>query len=359
MKIIWYQAYQSEVGGVETVNYNTCKALSEYYDILFLCGGGDKRQLEKMSTVVDVEVYNENKYYEADIVVYSSSWGSRPEEHLIADRYIQLIHADYHKLKNDFGFVYKKTPKTTEHYGGGDNICKAFKSTYKYECGKLPYLLDDVKPEKVLRLITVSRICKGKGFERMLILAKKLKEKNKKFLWDVWGTGTPTDVKKFTNGFDKIPEVCFRGKGDDLASYVKNSDYLVQLSDTEGYCMSMYEALSLNVPVIATDFPNAREQVTDGKNGYIVPMDMDIDVEMLYNIPKFVFEPIGSVDDWIKVLGEPGKKMKRRKSQQSLVRCVKRYWDIDKNKMIKVGDVFVVAPYRAKELVAGGVVELI
>jgi glycosyltransferase involved in cell wall biosynthesis len=87
---------------------------------------------------------------------------------------------------------------------------------------------------------------------------------------------------------------------------IKNCDYLVQLSDTESFCYSAYEALQRNVPVILTDFPEARNLVDDGENGFIVDMDLsNLDVDRIFNNkPKATYYiDRCNHDMWEKVFG--------------------------------------------------------
>ena len=47
------------------------------------------------------------------------------------------------------------------------------------------------------------------------------------------------------------------------------------LSDAESWCNSITEAKILGVPVVVTNFESSYEQVEDGINGIIVPLDLD------------------------------------------------------------------------------------
>ena len=84
-------------------------------------------------------------------------------------------------------------------------------------------------------------------------------------------------------------------------------DYVVQLSDTESFCLTMYEALQNHVPVLVTPFPNATLDIKNGKNGYILPFDMKLtekDIKKIVNnIPKNAeYEQEGVVDKWKEIL---------------------------------------------------------
>lgn len=65
---------------------------------------------------------------------------------------------------------------------------------------------------------------------------------------------------------------------------IRGCDYLVQLSDTESFCYSAFEALQRGVPVILSRFPEAYNIVEEGKNGYLVDMDLsDLDIDKIFN----------------------------------------------------------------------------
>lgn len=365
MRIILYQANQTRCGGVEQFNYTFCQRLSKYYDITFLCDAGDPEQLARIAKYVPVVVFDD-QYFETDICIFSSAWGKRPVKNIEAKRYIQMVHADFRGLEKFWAFKYDKLEEVTEHLGGGQVISETFKERFGWDCGVVHYMLDNtVKVQPVLHLITTSRIGKEKGFERMVKMARILKEKGKKFTWDVWGDGHDEGyVNRIKRQLEKVPEVSFHGYGTDLYSYVADSDYLVQLSDTEGYAFSIHEALSMNTPVIATDFPNAREQITDGKNGYIVDFELenfdDRFIEKLYNkIPTFEFKEIGTEEEWIKVLGKPDGKTKKtiiKQPPKTMVKCIKTYQDILLQKRVLKGEIYEVSRNRCDTLTNLGIV---
>lgn len=57
---------------------------------------------------------------------------------------------------------------------------------------------------------------------------------------------------------------------DSMKQYWKQSDVFVNVSDSEGNCMSMLEALSQGCVPVLTDVSGVRDSVEDGENGYIV-----------------------------------------------------------------------------------------
>ena len=95
----------------------------------------------------------------------------------------------------------------------------------------------------------------------------------------IWLVFTDSDIPNLP-GFIKMPVDI------DVRDYIAEADYLVQLSDTEGYCYSVMEAWLLGTMTITTPVISFYEQgLVDGENGYIIDFDMpDIDnfVDKIY-----------------------------------------------------------------------------
>lgn len=124
-----------------------------------------------------------------------------------------------------------------------------------------------------------------------------------------------------------LEEVVYMKPSHDFMDYIKEADYGVQLSDTEGYSYFINECLQYGTPVISTDFPSVYESVEDEVNGYILDMDLknlDID-KIVNNIPKdFTYKEKCTEKDWIKLLN---KKVARNKSKMYKVIAKQDYTD--------------------------------
>jgi glycosyltransferase involved in cell wall biosynthesis len=149
-----------------------------------------------------------------------------------------------------------------------------------------------------MKLITLSRISKEKGFERMVKLANLIPIP---FTWDVYGTTTGAYAKSVIPQFP--PSVNFKGYEPNAKSFIPQYDYLVQLSDTEGCPYVILEALQAKTPVITTNYPSAKELVTQGVTGHILDMELTNWKIILNNKIKITtFNPKSTVNDWIKFL---------------------------------------------------------
>jgi len=161
-----------------------------------------------------------------------------------------------------------------------------------------------------LKLVSVSRLSRGKGFDRLLLLAKKLKEKNIDFSIKIIGKGRSTE-KDIRDSFKDFDEVEFVGYKENPYPYVKNADYLVQLSDDESWCNSITESKVLSTPVLVTNFESSKEQIEDLKNGIVIPLEekeydnyiskiLDNKEVLRENLKSFIYK--NEIDKWIELI---------------------------------------------------------
>ena len=133
-----------------------------------------------------------------------------------------------------------------------------------------------LKLSNELNLVTVSRVCKEKGFERMIHLAKFLREKNINFKWFIIGGNYYKDefnrIKKLYEEFKDNFE--WFGFIDNPHNIVKQCDYSVLLSDDETWGLVLTEAMMIGIPCITSDFKVAFEQIKDQNNGIILSNEL-------------------------------------------------------------------------------------
>ena len=308
--IILYHNNLLKFGGVDTFAYNFVKKMSKFYDILFLYTTANAENLKRISKYVKTEKYNKDKKYICDVCICASAWGQYPETVIAkTGRYIQMVHADYIRAK-EVDFTYNKWHKTTEHVGVSDYVCKVFKKLYpKEKITRIYNILDEVQETKpILKLISATRVSKEKGYNRMLKLAQELKKANVKFRWTIF-----TDLNLYNQKPFNMEEIVYIQPSHDFWDYIKEADYGVQLSDTEGYSYFINECLQYGTPVLCTDFPSVYESVEDGVNGYILDMDLkNLDIDKIVNkIPKdFKYIEKCNVEDWIEILNKEKEKSK-------------------------------------------------
>ena len=342
-KNVFYINNINVIGGVETMFYNMARKYGKDYDITILYRQGDKGQVARLKQYVRVVRWHDGMRIKCQKAFFNIN--KDIIEYVDADEYYQIIHADYKAYKLAFDY----NPYINKYIGVSENSCKTFReiSGQDIELSYNPIVVE--KPKKMLRLISPTRMTWEKGLGRMKILAEALEAAGIPYTWEV-----------FTSDHDRIenPNFVYREPRLDIMDNIANADYLVQLSDTEGYSYSILEALCVGTPVIITDFPSAAEmQVVNGVNGFILPMDMSaIPLKEIYKgLKKFKYTP--HEDRWSEIL-VPGKgTYEEEKNLPVKVRCKVYYFDIVLQEYQHPGDVQEVPQERADRLVELGVAD--
>jgi glycosyltransferase involved in cell wall biosynthesis len=85
--------------------------------------------------------------------------------------------------------------------------------------------------------------------------------------------GNPSSVAE-SNVYKWVGEglVKWLGQVDNMALLLKNIDVMVLPSYREGLPTVLTEAAASAVPIVASDVPGCREVVTNGENGFLVPV---------------------------------------------------------------------------------------
>lgn len=129
-----------------------------------------------------------------------------------------------------------------------------------------------------LYIVSCSVVRKVKRIDLLIESLVELEKRNIPFLWTHIGGGPEFEkIKKIAR--EKLNEDNFKFTG-----FVKNQDVLdwykenyatvfVNLSSSEGVPVAIMEAISMRLPVIATDAGGTREIVENEVNGYLLPLE--------------------------------------------------------------------------------------
>ena len=240
MKNVFYFKLINAIGGVESFMYYLSKL---YKNMVVYYKDGDPKQIERLSKNIEVHKYNggvikcENFFcmYNPDII-----------NNVEAKEYINIIHSDYKEV-HITPVVHEKFTKTI---AVSKRVADSYKELTGIECEVIynPVALDEPKP--LLKLISATRLTREKGKERMKLLGSILDRYGVQYQWLIF----TNDTKIIDN-----ENIVYMSPRLNITSYIKDADYLVQLSDCEAYCYSVVESLMLGKPVIVTDLPVYKE----------------------------------------------------------------------------------------------------
>lgn len=338
---ILFYGHVCRIGGVETFFYEMARKYADR-DLTLLYKSGDPEQLRRVAEYIRVKRWD-GKPVSCRQMIFGYSFDLRDLDLFQAEEYIQVIHADFGALRDR---IKPKLDARFRYLAVSKNNADTFEELtgIRPEVCYNPITLD--KPQKVLHLISATRLSQEKGFNRMKKLASALDAAGVRYIWTIY-----TDSSLRIDS----PNVIYAGTRLDIRDYVADADYLVQLSDTEGYPYSLLEALCLGTPVIVTDLPsNPDSQVVDGVNAIVLPFDMsEIPVDRIVKgLKKFKYTP--QDDRWDEILVKGKSSWPEEKSQSVTVEATQRYKDIELDRIMEKGEQQSVTRERADRLVGLG-----
>lgn len=342
-QVVIYCANMQKIGGIETWLYYWCKNMYQLYDIMVVFSDQmSGKQIQRLSEIVQVMRLN-NRLIECDTLINTRITDKIPEE-IKAKRIIQMVHGCYSAL-----FCCDIQPERDKIVFVSQAAANTFKNIGKYEV--IHNFTYPTRQNRCLFLITASRFTREKGGDRMIKLAEALRKANIEFIWFVFSH----QDTKLVDGMVKLPETL------NVKDYIAKCDYLVQLSDSEGFGYSIVEALEMGVPVITTPISVLSELwFKENEDGYIVPFDMEnVNPERFLEIPQSARYRGDTNEEiakkWVKLLGKSkptGDYLKQGNFVQ--LEIIENYFDMELGKELKVGDVVTMRRARALLIVGCG-----
>lgn len=338
---VFYFRVINSIGGIETFFYQLAKKYKDY-DITIYYKTADKEQLRRLKKYVRCIQYN-GEHIKCERIFFNFNLDII--DNVEAKEYYQIAHGDYKAMRVKPNIH----PKLTNYLGVSQLVC----DTYEEITGcktKLCYNPIEVdKPQKVLHLISATRLTREKGKERIIKLGNILNASGVPYIWTI-----------FTNDKNEInnQNIVYMKPRLDISNYIADSDYLVQLSDNEGYCYSVVESLILGTPVIVTDMPVMKEIGVNETNGFILDFDLtNVPIKEIYKgLPKFKYTP--KKDNWKEFLIE-SKSTYKEENEMYKVKSRINFTDLEANKKRIIGEEFTCDKDRYEYLLNHKAVELI
>ncbi len=213
-----------------------------------------------------------------------------------AKRKVAWIHTDYSQIDID-------TQVELPVWSGYDRIVSISESVSKHFLALFPSLYGKIRvipnqvpckwvrqqaeslpPEEVERemprtpwrinLLSVGRFSPAKNYDNVPDICRRIRAAGLDVCWYIIGFGSEERLIRQRireSGMEDF--VRLLGKKENPYPYMKACDFYVQPSRYEGSPVTVLEAKALSRPVILTAFPTSHSVVTDGVDGWIVPMD--------------------------------------------------------------------------------------
>ena len=130
--------------------------------------------------------------------------------------------------------------------------------------------------EREKRIVGIGSLGEQKNWAVALEAGKVFFRKHPEFSMDIYGEGPfRNDLQKEIDSNEYLKgRVNLKGFSPNVVEEMLRASMYVSSSDYEGISNAMLEALAVGVPTICTDCPvgGARENITDGENGLLVPV---------------------------------------------------------------------------------------
>ena len=141
--------------------------------------------------------------------------------------------------------------------------------------------IEEIINDDCFNILSIGRIDPVKRFSIIPRLAREIKDAGCNIRWYVVGPkGTTDEVKSLNSNMRKYKTegiVQLLGEKKNPYPYIAKVDLLVNTSVSEACPYVINEAKILRTPVVCSDFGSAKEFVSNGKNGYSVPIEQMAD----------------------------------------------------------------------------------
>ena len=121
-----------------------------------------------------------------------------------------------------------------------------------------------------LNIVSVGRLVELKGHDQLISAAKIIVKEHQDVRFYIVGGGPLGDsLQQQVHSLGLSSNFVFTGSVDDVSIYLREADIYVSTSHSEGMPVATLEAMSWNVPVIASDIPGNRSIVEPDETGLL------------------------------------------------------------------------------------------
>ncbi|MBQ0155440.1 MAG: glycosyltransferase [Bacteroidales bacterium] len=124
-----------------------------------------------------------------------------------------------------------------------------------------------------VKILTIGRFSVPKKIEGIPHICAEMVKLGIDFKWYIIGYGNDSEIQAALDKYQMRNRMILLGKKTNPYPYIKACDIYCQPSVYEGKSVTVREAEMLYKPVVITNYPTAKSQITTGVDGVIVPMD--------------------------------------------------------------------------------------
>ena len=155
---------------------------------------------------------------------------------------------------------------------------------------ELPSILEKKTSSPIVNILCISRLDSNKGIDWLINVFSETFRDDKGIELTIAGAGPLYEsLNNFISNKD-ITNVKLLGFVEDIQSQLSSADIFVLPSKFESFPLSILEAMSFGLPIIATDTGGVSDMVENDQNGYLVNYNNDKELKasfvMLYNDKK-------------------------------------------------------------------------
>lgn len=227
--------------------------------------------------------------------------------HIVQDKVLaktkaEWIHTDFSAIKYDADLTFDRWQRNDYIISISDSITESFLKLFPSLSHKIRVIEniisskfvreqsqvgeeEDTKEANRLTICSLGRInAYPKNFNSIPIIARLLKSRGLPFKWQIIGPGDDTEIKQLIKENGVENEILLLGPKANPYPYIANCDIYVQPSIFEGKSIAVREAQILCKPVIITNYPTAKSQITNGVDGIICEMDNESIANAIMNL---------------------------------------------------------------------------
>lgn len=207
-----------------------------------------------------------------------------------AKKKVGWIHTDFSLFDTDIESELKIWNSMDYIVSISDAITRSFLSVYPSLKSKV-HMIENILPvtyinkqvnafsfqyptQGEINFLSVGRFSHQKNFDNIPEICSLIRKQGINVYWYLIGFGGDEPlIREKIKKFQMEEYVIILGKKENPYPYIKACDLYIQPSRYEGKSIVVREAQFLNKPVVITRFPSSDSQLTDGYDGFIVPLD--------------------------------------------------------------------------------------